>query len=201
MVVISFKYIAPVYNFLVKALGIHYPERVIRLLVLRGENRSCEILDIGGGTGLLAERIISKNPGPCLHFTVLDPSCEMLKKVPEMENIKTVQGRGEDLPFENNTFDRITVIETLHHSDDPASLFREAFRVLKPGGIMVVQEPDQKKFLVKIIIGLERIFLRSIKRVDEDLIKKWGKEAGFIGRLTLRRSQQIFWKGKKRAGE
>ncbi len=198
---ISFKYIAPVYNALVKALGIHYPERVIRLLVLRGENKACAILDIGGGTGLLAERIISKNPGPSLHFTVLDPSKEMLQRVPQKENIKTVQGRGEELPFGENKFDRITVIETLHHSDDPPSLFREAFRVLKPGGIMVVQEPDQDKFPVKMIIGLERIFLRSIKKVDEDLIKKWGKEAGFTGRLTLRRSQQIFWKGIKRAGD
>lgn len=198
---ISFRYLAPAYNFLVKILGIHYPERVIRLLVLRGENRSCNILDIGGGTGLLAEKIISKNPGPILTFTVLDPSREMLRRVPNRENIKKVQGKGEDLPFAENSFDRVTVIETLHHTQDPPRLFHEAFRVLKPGGIMVVQEPDQDRLIVRGILGLERIFMGSIKKVDEDLIKKWSKEAGFISRLSFRRSRQIFWKGKKRAGE
>jgi len=180
-----------------RILGFHYPERIIRLLFLRGENKECRILDIGGGTGLLAQEMIARNPGPHLEFTVLDPTAEMLKQVPDMENIKKVQGRGEELPFPENSFDRIIVIETLHHTQDPVALFSEAYRVLRRGGIMVVQEPDQDKFLIKLIIGLEKIFIRRIIRVDSQLIEDWASYAGFTGQVIFSHKGQIFWKGKK----
>ncbi len=145
----------------------------------------------------MAQEIIDRNPGPRLEFTILDPTAEMLERVPDMENIKRVQGRGEELPFPENSFDRIIVIETLHHTQDPAALFSEAYRVLNRGGIMVVQEPDQDKALIKLIIGLEKIFLRRVIRVDYKLIEDWASYAGFTGQVIFAHKGQLFWKGKK----
>jgi SAM-dependent methyltransferase len=47
------------------------------------------------------------------------------------------------LPFRDRTFDLITSMSVIEHLDDPAAVFREFDRVLKPGGVLVVQTPNR----------------------------------------------------------
>ncbi len=73
-----------------------------------------------------------------------------------MPNFEFVQGNILDLPFENNTFDAVTLISTIEHIgigfyDDPKSDVApdikgmiEAKRVLKPKGILVLTVPFGK---------------------------------------------------------
>jgi len=47
------------------------------------------------------------------------------------------------LPFRDRTFDLITSMSVIEHLDDPGAVFREFDRVLKPGGVLVVQTPNR----------------------------------------------------------
>jgi tRNA-Thr(GGU) m(6)t(6)A37 methyltransferase TsaA len=87
------------------------------------------ILEIGVGTGRFA-----------MHFpgvTGLDPSLNALKMA-EKRGVKTVHGYGENLPFEDETFGCILIIVTLCFVENPLDVLREARRVLRKGGSIII---------------------------------------------------------------
>ncbi|UJH91052.1 bifunctional demethylmenaquinone methyltransferase/2-methoxy-6-polyprenyl-1,4-benzoquinol methylase UbiE [Antarcticibacterium sp. 1MA-6-2] len=102
------------------------------------------ILDIAISTGDLA---ISFAPSGAKEIVGLDISEGMLavgrKKIAEKglsEKIKMVQANSEALPFDNNSFDAITVAFGVRNFENLEKGLGEILRVLKPGGIFVVLE-------------------------------------------------------------
>ena len=102
------------------------------------------ILDIATGTGDLA--IQMANTGAA-RIVGLDLSDGMLsvgrKKIAAKEldvEIEMIQGDSENLPFEANSFDAITVAFGVRNFENLELGLSEIFRVLKPGGIFVVLE-------------------------------------------------------------
>jgi demethylmenaquinone methyltransferase/2-methoxy-6-polyprenyl-1,4-benzoquinol methylase len=103
------------------------------------------ILDIATGTGEVAIETVKKLDGS--KVTGIDPSAEMLsvakKKcdtVQYKDKISLVQGYAEDLPFENNMFDAITIAFGIRNTVDPLQSLKEMNRVLKNGGIVAILE-------------------------------------------------------------
>jgi ubiquinone/menaquinone biosynthesis C-methylase UbiE len=89
------------------------------------------LLEIGCGTGHWLE-VTGK-----LGYRVvgLDPSVTMLNLARKKVSQKLlVQGRAEAIPFPPGIFDRVFLINVLHHARDKERSVAEAFRVLKPGG-------------------------------------------------------------------
>jgi len=87
------------------------------------------ILEIGVGTGRFA-----------MHFpgaTGIDPSLNSLRMA-EKRGVKTVHGYGENLPFEDETFGCILIIVTLCFVENPLDVLREAKRVLKKNGSIII---------------------------------------------------------------
>jgi ubiquinone/menaquinone biosynthesis C-methylase UbiE len=87
------------------------------------------ILEIGVGTGRFA-----------MHFpdvTGIDPSLNALKAA-EKRGVKTVHGHGEDLPFEDESFGCILIIVTLCFVERPIDVLREARRVLRRDGRIII---------------------------------------------------------------
>jgi len=58
--------------------------------------------------------------------------------------ISTATGDGHDMPFADNSFGHLLCYDTLHHMHDYDQVFREFYRVLKPGGRAVFVEPGAK---------------------------------------------------------
>jgi SAM-dependent methyltransferase len=87
------------------------------------------LADVGGGTGNYAAALADEGWDP----VVIDRSSAMLSVAAE-KGIRTVHAAAEALPFEDATFDAVTMISVLHHLDDPAAALAEAGRVLRPGG-------------------------------------------------------------------
>lgn len=79
--------------------------------------------------------------------TGLDFSENMLKvgeqKTSAMENIRLVQGDAMALPFDDNTFDYVTIGFGLRNIPDYKVALEEMYRVLKPGGMVVCLETSQ----------------------------------------------------------
>ncbi len=61
-------------------------------------------------------------------------------------NITVQQGVVEQLPFDDDTFDLVTAYSFLDHLADHVAMIREAFRVLKPGGMLYVDLIPNRSF-------------------------------------------------------
>lgn len=107
-----------------------------------------KLLDVAGGTGDISFRFL-KRAGRG-HATVLDLTEPMLiegRKRAEAnamsDSLDWVAGDAMHLPFEANTFDVYTISFGIRNVTRPQEALNEAFRVLRPGGRLMVLEFSQ----------------------------------------------------------
>ena len=107
-----------------------------------------KLLDVAGGTGDISFRFL-KRAGHG-HATVLDLTEPMLvegRKRAEAaqmaDSLDWVTGDAMALPFSDNTFDVYTISFGIRNVTRPQDALKEAFRVLKPGGRLMVLEFSQ----------------------------------------------------------
>ena len=110
-----------------------------RVLDRSGLRRGMKILDVATGTGLVA-RAAEDVVGPPGAVIGLDPSAGMLREARKTLAAPLVQGRVEELPFEEGRFDFLSMGYALRHVADLGIAFRECRRVLKPGGRLLILE-------------------------------------------------------------
>lgn len=105
-----------------------------------------KVLDIAGGTGDLTMQF-SRIVGSTGEVVLADINDSMLKvgrnKLENrgiVGNVKYVQANAEALPFPDNTFDCITIAFGLRNVTDKSAALASMYRVLKPGGRLLVLE-------------------------------------------------------------
>lgn len=97
-----------------------------------------EVLDVGIGTGLLArEALVWCRPGGSV--TGVDPSAGMMAQA-HLPDVALLQGRAEELPCGNATADFVSMGYALRHLSDLDRALAEFFRVLRPGGRLLMLE-------------------------------------------------------------
>ncbi len=127
----------------------------VKLLELLDPPPAGAILDVGGGTGRVAQFLAEKS-----RLTVVsDPSQKMLLYASRKGSLRCVRSPGESLPFPSGFFDRVTIVDALHHVNDQSRVAAELWRVLKSGGRLVIEEPDFRTFSVKLIAIGETLLL------------------------------------------
>ncbi|MDR5671774.1 SAM-dependent methyltransferase [Halalkaliarchaeum sp. AArc-CO] len=113
------------------------------------------VLDVGGGTG----RAIASIRGP--ERVVADASAGMLRRIGG-ENVHGVLTDARRLPFADAAFDAALLVDALHHVPDRPVVLREAFRVLAPGGVLVIREFDPSHPLGRLLVaGEHAVGMRS----------------------------------------
>ena len=92
------------------------------------------LADVGGGTGNYALPFAREG----WEVVVADASPEMLERA-AAKGLATVAADAQALPFGDASFDAAMLISMLHHVDDPPRAVREAQRIVRPGGIVVLK--------------------------------------------------------------
>ncbi|GAA0304932.1 bifunctional demethylmenaquinone methyltransferase/2-methoxy-6-polyprenyl-1,4-benzoquinol methylase UbiE [Psychrosphaera haliotis] len=105
-----------------------------------------KVLDLAGGTGDLTRKF-SEIVGPTGQVVLADINDSMIKVGREklrnkgyVGNIEYVQANAEALPFADNTFDLVTIAFGLRNVTNKDNALASIFRVLKPGGRLLVLE-------------------------------------------------------------
>ena len=157
-----FDFIAPVYARAGEYSGL---STLTRLLGLPTTGR---LLDVGGGTGRVA-RSLRNQAG---QVVLADVSLGMLRVAASIPGLQTAASASERLPYPDGSFSRVLIVDALHHVEDHAQTAAEMWRVLQPGGRILVIEPDIRVFAVKLIALAEKLLLmRSHFLVPGDIAK------------------------------
>jgi demethylmenaquinone methyltransferase/2-methoxy-6-polyprenyl-1,4-benzoquinol methylase len=110
------------------------------------------VVDIGGGTGRVAERLADVGAD----VLVLDVSPAMLDRA-RGRSLAAAVALAESLPIRTGEVDRVVVVDAFHHFAHQAWAARELVRILRPGGRLVIEEPDIRRAMTKGVALGERL--------------------------------------------
>jgi demethylmenaquinone methyltransferase/2-methoxy-6-polyprenyl-1,4-benzoquinol methylase len=144
-----FDFLAPFYDRFIK------PNDPARFCAIAGLPISGKLLDAGGGTGRKSYPLMKMVTG----IVIADSSIGMLSQASKKAGLMTVCSESEQLPFVNESFDRVIIVDALHHVNNHRSTADELWRVVKPGGRIVIEEPDIRTMPIKIMAIIEKLAL------------------------------------------
>lgn len=153
-----------------------------------GDVKNKKILDVGAGTGRIALRLAERGA----EVTALDVSPEILKILNKKNSkIKTIVADAESLPFPGNSFDLITAAFLIVHLKEPKYFFAEAYRILKPGGLLAVTNINQKR-PPELKTNKGKIVIESYYHRRESVLEELGQNMFTIQKNILIKDKDVW---------
>ena len=141
-----------------------YGQSIILLLELLKPSREDVILDVGAGTGVIANKVSTS----CDEIFALEPNQGnvdyMRRKFPE---VKSFVGTAENIQFPESYFTKIYVVNSFHHFENSDQAILEFERILKPGGLVLIHEINPKSMISKIEKSLSKLNIQNPESLQE----------------------------------
>jgi ubiquinone/menaquinone biosynthesis C-methylase UbiE len=143
-----------------------------------GDAGQVRLLDVGCGTGRTLHQIARTHPAMRLHGVDLSPAyIRYARKVlSDVAELTLAVENAEALPWADATFDVVTSVYMFHELPRNArrNVVREMFRVVKPGGLVVIEDsaqPSESPELEAVLHGFPRDFHEPFYEdyLDDDL--------------------------------
>lgn len=113
------------------------PAKIVQVMDLK---ESGEYVDLGAGTGYMSRAIGELANTPVIHAIDIEPLMitEMKSTLSDVDWIKPALMERDKLPFADRSIDGLWGITVFHEFGAPEAILIEIYRVLKPGGILLV---------------------------------------------------------------
>lgn len=162
----------------------------LKLMASRWElSRVRSVLDVGSGVGHWARTILALLPDGAVIEGVepeavwVEEAAKKAEALGQSHRMRFRRGAAEALPFADNSFDLVTCQTVLIHVRERRSALLEMIRVLKPGGLLAVAEPDNLSGAV--LLDAEALAFEPVdsilERVRFELVCERGKDALGLG--------------------
>ncbi len=154
------------------------------------------ILDAGCGSGLLAYFLAKDSRAEVLGVDANPAAIDFCQTRFQLPNLRFSRALIDDLPFSNNSFDKIVFLEVIEHlsREQGHTVLQRFYDLLKPGGLLVISTPNKKSSwplieylldrfrLVPTLAGEQHEYLYSGRE-----LRKTAETAGFrsISRKTV----------------
>jgi len=133
------------------------------------------ILDVGCGPGTDAAAL------GMARVLGLDPSSAMCRRA-STRGVTVCRGEAGALPFADQTFDACRADRVLQHLADPSAALDELIRVIRPGGRVVVADPDQESLTLHVP-GVSDQLTDQVRRLRRDVGYRNGRLASHLPEL------------------
>jgi len=154
-----------------------------------------KVLEIGCGRGFFLKRLFD-NFGQSLDYYGLDISTRAVKHARRYFNHpRYLVSAGEALPFRDRLFDYVQIISTLEHVQEPVLVFREACRILRPGGFLYLVV--HKRHLDPLILAT---LYRQGERMIREVFRLNGDRSGCGYWIPLSKVRRTVFKAAREAG-
>lgn len=144
--------------------GFFYREKMRAIHRIAPNEPFKDVLEVGGGQGGLTALLYQQ-----AQITNLDCNPEYAQApCNQQKQVHFICGDATDLPFENESFDAVTMFDVLEHIPDDEKAVSEALRVLRPKGFLLISTPNENwRFPY---YG----FMKSICPSEADVMAEWG---------------------------
>lgn len=145
-----------------------------------------DVLEIGFGNGANLALLTQRAPkGHVVGAEVSETAMEMASRrnaeAISAGRVRLHRAAGGALPFEEGAFDKACTVATAYVIADPAAVFREMHRVLKPGGLAAVTFPIRENFMRFKPTRTEGFYLHELADLEAAF-----RDAGFVETRTER---------------
>jgi SAM-dependent methyltransferase len=144
--------------------GLFYREKMRAIHRIAPDFPMERILEVGGGRSGLTSILY-----PDAQIVNIDLNGEYASApCNRRPGVRFVCGDATNLPFEDERFDAVTMFDVLEHVPDDRQAVREAFRVLRPGGFLLVSTPNESWHFPYYRV------MRAYCPPEEKLFAEWG---------------------------
>ncbi len=185
-----FKYYYKQYDKFMKIFNLDKNEIIIKII---GDISNLEILDIGGGTGTLANELINLGA----NVTILDPEVKMTNIAKEKNNkVNIINGCSNNINLKDSSIDLIIMRDSFHHISDKEETLKECKRLLKYKGKILIYEFDRTHIITKLIYIFERSCFEKVKMLSKNEMKKLASDYFNNGEIVKTSGYEYIYLGE-----
>jgi len=149
-------------------------EEVLKTIRQFWKSYPADIIDLGTADGRMLHSL--HEAFPRAHCVGIEFNSELVRLAQQMfPGIEITEGNAQNLTFSDNSFDVAIATAIIEHVPEPAQMIREACRVLRPGGILVLTSPAPFWEKIATFVGHladdlhnEVMTLRKIQRLTSE---------------------------------
>ena len=132
------------------------------------------LLDVGAFSGMFLQN--AKRRG--FQVTGVEPIREAFVYLTDTLGLQVVHGDLHSAPFPADHFTVVSLLDVIEHVVDPVAELREIYRILRPGGIVVMTTPNAAGLMQRIVGSKRKLFGQPWCPIDDIPWHLWGFTPG-----------------------